>query len=101
LIAAMGLMAIAAEEEPDQPAEILGISAEDARVEAEIDRAGEAVDGEFERDARAEAVTAARLGDRLALRRQHLDLPQLGDDLLRRAPLPCHVHPFRGHTGLS
>ena len=59
LIAAMGLMAIAAEEEPDPPAEILGIAAEDGRVEAEIDRAGEAVDGEFGRDVPAEAVTAA------------------------------------------
>ena len=59
LIAAMGLMAILAEEEPDPPAEILGIAAEDARVEAEIDRAGEAVDGEFGRDASAEAVAAA------------------------------------------
>jgi len=59
LIAAMGLMAISAEEEPDPPAEILGIAAEDGRVEAEIDRAGEAVDGEFGRDVPAEAVTAA------------------------------------------
>ena len=59
LIAAMGLMAISAEEEPDPPAEILGIAAEDARVEAEIDRAGEAVDREFGRDAPAEAVAAA------------------------------------------
>jgi hypothetical protein len=59
LIAAMGLMAILAGEEPDPPAEILGIAAEDARVEAEIDRAGEAVDREFGRDATAEAVTAA------------------------------------------
>ena len=59
LIAAMGLMAISAEEEPDPPAEILGIAAEDARVEAEIDRAGEAVDGELGRDASAEAVTSA------------------------------------------
>ena len=55
LIAAMGLMAIAAEEEPDPPAEILGIAAEDGRVEAEIDRAGEAVDGEFGRDGSAGA----------------------------------------------
>jgi hypothetical protein len=40
LIAAMGLMAILAEEEPDPPAEIMGIAAEDARVETEIDQAG-------------------------------------------------------------
>jgi hypothetical protein len=59
LVAAMGLMAILAEEEPDPPAEIGGIAAEDGRVEAEIDRAGEAVDREFGRDAPAEAVTAA------------------------------------------
>ena len=59
LVAAMGLMAILAGEEPDPPAEILGIAAEDARVEAEVDRAGEAVDAEFGRDATAEAVTAA------------------------------------------
>jgi len=59
LIAAMGLMAILSGEEPDPPAEIGGIAAEDARVEAEIDRAGEAVDREFGRDAPAEAVTAA------------------------------------------
>jgi hypothetical protein len=59
LIAAIGLMAILQDEEPDPPAEILGIAAEDARVEAEIDRAGEAVDREFGRDASAGAVTAA------------------------------------------
>jgi hypothetical protein len=59
LIAAMGLMAILAEEEPDPPAEILGIAAEDGRVEAEIDRAGEAVDREFGRDASAEILNAA------------------------------------------
>jgi hypothetical protein len=33
--------------------------------------------------------------------RQHLNLPQLGKDLLRRAPLPCHVHPFPCRTGRS
>jgi hypothetical protein len=59
LIAAMGLMAILQDEEPDPPAETLGIAAEDARVEAEIDRAGEAVDREFGRDVPAGAVTAA------------------------------------------
>src|SRR5690349_5966430 len=59
LIAAMGLMAALSGEEPDPPAEILGIAAEDARVEAEIDAAGEAVDREFGRDATAEAVAAA------------------------------------------
>jgi hypothetical protein len=58
LIAAMGLMAILAGEEPDPPAEILGIAAEDARVEAEIDRAGEAIDREFGRDASPVEITA-------------------------------------------
>jgi hypothetical protein len=59
LVAAMGLMAILSGEEPDPPAEIGGIAAEDARVEAEVDRAGEAVDREFGRDAPAEAMIAA------------------------------------------
>lgn len=59
MIAAMGLMAILCEEEPDPPAEILGITAEDSRVEAEIDRAGEAIDREFGRDASAEEVIGA------------------------------------------
>jgi hypothetical protein len=59
LVAAMGLMAILAGEEPDPPAEILGIAAEDGRVEAEVDRAGEAVDREFGRDASPDAVAAA------------------------------------------
>jgi hypothetical protein len=59
LIAAMGLMAILAEEEPDPPAEILGILAQDGQVEAEIDRAGEEIDRSFGREATAENVTAA------------------------------------------
>lgn len=59
LITTLGLMAIIAGEEPDPPAEILGIAAEDERVEAEIDRAGEAVDQEFGRDASGNAVAAA------------------------------------------
>jgi hypothetical protein len=58
LVAAMGLMGILAGDEPDPPAEILGAAAEDADVEAEIERAGEAVDAAFGRDATAEAVTA-------------------------------------------
>jgi hypothetical protein len=58
LIASMGLMAILAGEEPDPPAEILGIAAEDARVEAEIDRAGDALDREFGREASAEVITS-------------------------------------------
>lgn len=59
LIAALGLMAILSGEEPDPPAEIMGIAAEDGRVEAEIDRAGEAIDREFARAADAGAITSA------------------------------------------
>ena len=55
----MGLMAILAGEEPDPPAEILGIAADDTEVEAEIDRAGEAIDLAFGRNATVETVTAA------------------------------------------
>ena len=59
LVAAMGLMAMAAGEEPDPPAEIMAVLAEDGRVESEIDRAGEAVDHEFGRDAAPERLAAA------------------------------------------
>jgi hypothetical protein len=59
LTAAMGLMAMLADEEPDPPAEILGIFADDQRVEAEIDRAGEAIDQEFGRDAQCETIIEA------------------------------------------
>jgi hypothetical protein len=59
MLATLGLLAVAAGEEPDPPAEILGIGAEDARVEAEIDRAGDAVDAEFGREADPAAVAAA------------------------------------------
>lgn len=59
LLAALGLLAVQAGEEPDPPAEILGIAAEDARVEEEIDRAGEALDAEFGRTADAATLTGA------------------------------------------
>jgi hypothetical protein len=59
LIATMGLMAILAGEEPDPPAEIMGLAAEDERVDAEIERAGEAIDREFGRDASAEMLISA------------------------------------------
>lgn len=59
LIAALGLMATLAGEEPDPPAEILGIAAEEARVAAEMDRAAEALDTEFGHGAAADAVIAA------------------------------------------
>src|SRR5215218_6088171 len=49
LVAAMELVAILADDEPEPPAEILGVAAEDRRVEVEIDRVGEAVDWEFGR----------------------------------------------------
>jgi hypothetical protein len=52
-------MAILAGEEPDPPAEVMSILAEDGRGEAEIDRAGEAIDREFARDATPEAITGA------------------------------------------
>jgi hypothetical protein len=59
LLAALGLLAVQAGDEPDPPGEILGIAAEDARVEAEIDRAGEALDQEFGRAADAATLTGA------------------------------------------
>ncbi|MCR0983389.1 hypothetical protein [Roseomonas populi] len=59
LVGAIGLMAIGAGEEPDPPAEIMAVLADGERVEAEIDRAGEAVDAEFPRDAAPEALSAA------------------------------------------
>lgn len=59
LVTALGLMAMLAGEEPDPPAEILRAAAEDARVEAEIDRAGEAVDAEFDCHAPGGAIAAA------------------------------------------
>jgi hypothetical protein len=36
-----------------------------------------------------------RIGYRSALRRQNVNLPQLGDDLLRRMSLPRHSHVLR------
>ena len=59
LIASLGLMAILAGEEPDPPAEITNIAARDEQVEAEIDRAGEALDGAHGADAAAEEVVGA------------------------------------------
>ena len=55
----------AAPEEPDPPAEIMAVLADDERVETEIDRAGEAVDTEFPREA-AVRLRAARYLTRLA-----------------------------------
>lgn len=59
LVGAIGLLAMQAGEEPDPPAEIMAVLAEDDRVETEIDRAGEAVDQEFGRDAPCETLAAA------------------------------------------
>ncbi|WP_207538328.1 hypothetical protein [Sabulicella rubraurantiaca] len=59
LIASLGLMAILAGEEPDPPAEIMDIAAQDGEVEAEIDRAGEALDGAHGPTASAEEVVGA------------------------------------------
>jgi len=59
LVGALGLMAAQAGEEPDPPAEIMGVLAEDEQVEREIDRAGDAIDGEFGRDATAETLVGA------------------------------------------
>src|SRR6185312_9463601 len=39
--------------------------------------------------------------DRTTLRNQHINLPQLGDDLFRRVSLPCHssvLHQAISHT---
>ena len=59
LLASLGLMAILAEEEPDPPAEIMGIAAQDQQVEEEIDRAGEALDGTYGPDAATDEVVGA------------------------------------------
>lgn len=59
LLGAMGLMALQAGEEPDPPAEIMALAADDDRVEREIDAAGDAVDAEFGRDAAPGAPAAA------------------------------------------
>jgi hypothetical protein len=59
LIASLGLMAILAGDEPDPPAEITNIAAQDEQVEAEIDRAGVALDGAHGADAATEEVVGA------------------------------------------
>jgi hypothetical protein len=52
-------MAILAGDEPDPPAEITNIAGQDEQVEAEIDRAGEAIDGSHGPDAATEEVVGA------------------------------------------
>jgi hypothetical protein len=59
LVGAIGLLAMQAGEDPDPPAEIMAVLAEDDRVESEIDRAGEALDQEFGRDAPGGKLAAA------------------------------------------
>jgi hypothetical protein len=59
LVASLGLMAILAGEEPDPPAEIMSIAARDEQVEAEIDRAGEALDLNYGPDSALEEVVGA------------------------------------------
>ena len=59
LVGATGLLALHAGEDADPSVEIMTLLADDARVEVEIDRAGEALDQELGRDASAEALTAA------------------------------------------
>ncbi|WP_424137389.1 hypothetical protein [Roseomonas chloroacetimidivorans] len=59
LVGAMGLLALQAGEEPDPPTEIMSVLADDNRVEIEIDRAGDALDAEFGRDASHDTLAAA------------------------------------------
>ena len=59
LVGATGLLALHAGEDADPSLEIMTVLADDARVETEIDRAGEALDQELGRDASAETLTAA------------------------------------------
>ncbi|MBK1660505.1 hypothetical protein [Paracraurococcus ruber] len=81
LIGAMALLALRQGEEPDPPAEIMAIVADDARVEAEIDRAGEAVDAECGPDAPAGAVTAVLEAQLLgaAIQLAGCTVPEAGD----------------------
>lgn len=59
LVGATGLLALHAGEDADPSTEIMTVLADDARVELEIDRAGEALDQELGRDASADLLTAA------------------------------------------
>ena len=59
LVGATGLLALHAGEDADPSVEIMTLLADDARVEVEIDRAGEALDQELGRDASASSLTAA------------------------------------------
>lgn len=93
LLASLGLLAALAGEEPDPPAEILGILAADDRVESEIDLAGEAVDAEFGRNASAEALTAALeariLGSAITLAGCTLAEDETGQAAVRRRAARC------------
>ncbi len=88
LLAALGLLQVVAGEEPDPPAEILAVQAEDERVEREVDRAGEALDAEFGRDADAptviHAMEARILGSAITLAGCTLPEGQEGAAAIRR-----------------
>lgn len=59
LVGAIGLLALHGGEDADPTMEIMAVLADDARVETEIDRAGEALDQELGRDAPADVLAAA------------------------------------------
>ena len=59
LVGATGLLALHAGEDADPSSEIMGMLADDARVEAEIDRAGEALDQEHATNTSVEALESA------------------------------------------
>lgn len=65
LVGATGLLALHAGEDADPAAEMMGVLADDARVETEVDRAGDALDHELGRDATA-AMQIAALEARIA-----------------------------------
>lgn len=65
LVGATGLLALHAGEDADPVAEMMGVLADDARVETEVDRAGDTLDHELGRDATA-AMQIAALEARIA-----------------------------------
>jgi len=71
LVGATGLLALHAGEDADPLTEVMNVLADDARVELEIDRAGDALDQELGRDASvaglAEALEARIVGTAIML----------------------------------
>lgn len=59
LVGATGLLALHSDEDANPAEEILGVLADDAMVESEVDRAGEALDRELGRDATADMQIAS------------------------------------------